>query len=191
MVAGVGEAVMNTIWDGMRAVWDGIVDWLNAKLEWFRSQLPHSEPKDPRSPLRGLRQSGMAIVEMLREGMESAGPLFAPELVRPSATPAALMARGAPAQTTYNQQRTTSLNYHTTYAPPASQSLALASAVTFLPCDSTSNSARKSKNPWLVWQLVDSAFPTGGFAHSGGLEAAWQQVSRAMKLLKTQLTEMP
>lgn len=26
----------------------------------------------------------------------------------------------------------------------------------------------------LVWQLVDSAFPTGGFAHSGGIEAAVQ-----------------
>jgi len=28
---------------------------------------------------------------------------------------------------------------------------------------------------WGVWQLLDSTFPTGGFAHSGGVEAAWQQ----------------
>jgi len=28
---------------------------------------------------------------------------------------------------------------------------------------------------WLTWQVVDSALPTGAFAHSNGLEAAWQQ----------------
>jgi urease accessory protein len=28
---------------------------------------------------------------------------------------------------------------------------------------------------WRIWQIADSTFPTSGFAHSNGLEAAWQQ----------------
>jgi hypothetical protein len=41
----------------------------------------------------------------------------------------ALMAAGNTTNATYNQQRTTNLTYHTQYAPPANQSLAIANAL--------------------------------------------------------------
>lgn len=78
--AAVGRAMVDGIWRGMQAAWSGLENWFWDRLDELRDMLPFSEPKDPDSPLRGLRESGAAIVEMLQTGIAEAGQLLAPSL---------------------------------------------------------------------------------------------------------------
>jgi hypothetical protein len=68
-IAGVGEAVVNMIWDGIKAKWGELVDWFNDELQKLRDQLPFSEPKDSSSPLYGLSKSGESIVAQILIGL--------------------------------------------------------------------------------------------------------------------------
>jgi hypothetical protein len=74
-LAAVGQAIVDAIWGGIESAWGTLVDKFNKKLEELRNQLPFSEPKDARSPLRGLSKAGQAIVEMVQSGIDGAGDL--------------------------------------------------------------------------------------------------------------------
>ena len=67
-----GKALLGKFWDGLKSKWGEISSWFTTSLAGLRAQLPFSEPKDPNSPLRGLKQSGMALVDMVQSGISAA-----------------------------------------------------------------------------------------------------------------------
>lgn len=82
--AGIGRAIVDGIWAGLRAAWGGLQSWFADRLQEWRNMLPFSEPKDPASPLRGLAKAGTAIVQQVRTGIERAGGWTLPDMELPS-----------------------------------------------------------------------------------------------------------
>ena len=35
----MGKAILNGLWDGLKAVWDGISDWVSDKVSWLADKL--------------------------------------------------------------------------------------------------------------------------------------------------------
>jgi len=96
---GIGRAILDTLWAGMRAAWDSGVNWFEDRLRDLRNMLPFSEPRDPASPLRGLTRSGEAIVGMIQQGIDQANAWTLPDLRMPQMAGATV---GAPMTITIN-----------------------------------------------------------------------------------------
>jgi TP901 family phage tail tape measure protein len=75
-VAGVGQAVVQQIWDGIKARWGELEAWFTGQLQALRDQLPFSEPKDTSSPLYGLSDAGAAIIDQITLGMRGVAGLL-------------------------------------------------------------------------------------------------------------------
>lgn len=67
-----GEALLDNLWDGLKSKWTELSEWWSESLQWITDQMPGSEPRDPSSPLRGLGDSGEALIGNIQSGMERA-----------------------------------------------------------------------------------------------------------------------
>ena len=65
-----GRAFIDNFWRGIMDKFGEWEDWYRRKLQALRNLLPFSEPKDPSSPLRGLRQAGQGLVEQVQKGID-------------------------------------------------------------------------------------------------------------------------
>lgn len=95
----VGKAIVENIWNGIKEKWDELMDWFNDRLNDLAGLWPFSEPKDPRSPLRGLGKAGEAIVGNVLAGLELAMPRL-DEALRGALMPAVAGADAAGGQAT-------------------------------------------------------------------------------------------
>lgn len=73
-----GAGIIDAIKDGVVGAAESVYNAVRDVIRKAKNLLPGSEPKDPSSPLRGLRQSGAAIMENLAGGI----PVGARKLVQ-------------------------------------------------------------------------------------------------------------
>ena len=65
-----GTNILGAFQEGIEGQWAGFLEFWRAKMTELRNQLPFSEPKDPRSPLRGLSKSGKSILTQIQSGID-------------------------------------------------------------------------------------------------------------------------
>lgn len=100
-----GKAIVDAVKKGISDAWDGLVNWFNDRLNDLGNLLPFSEPKDPRSRLRGLSRAGEAIVSNILRGFDRAMPRLEMALASvavPTGQVSAAMGGGPSQQTVFN-----------------------------------------------------------------------------------------